>query len=263
LHSLDKTDSAAGKQLIRLLSIPIEQYPNALTLLELENYAALPIFLSYEGRKNIAIQIVESLLKNSTQIPEAEQASKLLELISSLVKDEDDQPAKRDDEDFEHEQTLVARLVHLLSNSVADKHYQLLLAIRKHFGAGGDRIRFTLPPLVFSSLKLGLRYEKLKDEDENWTKKCQKVFQYSHQTTSALMKAGHHEISLRLFLQCAQAADVCNLETIAYEFVTQALLIYEENISDSKAQLAAISLIVSTLQVRVPSPSLARNKSRV
>lgn len=253
--ALDKTDSAAGKQLIRLLSIPIEQYQNVLTVLDLDNYAAIPYFLSYEGRKNIATQIVESLLRHNTVIQEAEQANKLLELISSLVKDEDDQPSKRDEDDFDQEQTLVARMVHLFHNSTSDKQYQLLLAIRKHFGAGGDRIRYTLPPLVISSLRLALRYEKLKNDDENWTKKCQKVFQYSHQTTSALVKAGHHEISLRLFLQCAQAADICEFETIAYEFVTQALLIYEENISDSKAQLAAISLIIGTLQtMRVFGP---------
>ena len=97
----------------------------------------------------------------------------------------------------------------------------MLSTIRKHFGAGGDRIRYTLPPLVIQSLRLALRYEKKKNDDELWVKKTQKVFQYSHQTTSALAKAGQHEIALRLFLQCAQAADVCMFETIAYEFLTQ------------------------------------------
>ena len=105
-----------------------------------------------------------------------------------------------------------------------------------------------MPPLLFSSLRLALRYEKSKNEDELWAKKGQKVFQFSHQTATALVKANHFDISLRLFLQCAQAADVCQFETIAYEFMTQSFLIYEENIADSKAQLAAITLIIGTLQ---------------
>jgi vacuolar protein sorting-associated protein 35 len=99
---------------------------------------------------------------------------------------------------------------------------QVLSTIRKHFGAGGERIRYTLPPLVIASLRLALRYERKKAEDELWVKKTQKVFQFSHQTASALGKAGQHEMALRLFLQCALAADVCNFETIAYEFITQA-----------------------------------------
>ena len=98
---------------------------------------------------------------------------------------------------------------------------QVLTTIRKHFGAGGDRIRFTLTPLVIASLRLALRYEKKKNDDELWVKKTQKVFQFSHQTTSALAKSGQFEMAFKLFLQCAQAADVCNFETIAYEFITQ------------------------------------------
>jgi len=55
---------------------------------------------------------------------------------------------------------------------------------------------------------------------------------------------------LRLFLQCAQAASKCGspFETIAYEFITQAFVIYEEQIADSQAQFQAITLITSTLQ---------------
>jgi len=52
-------------------------------------------------------------------------------------------------------------------------------------------------------------------------------------------------------LQCAVAADKCGqpFETIAYEFFTQAFLIYEEQISDSQAQFNAISLIIGSLQL--------------
>ena len=37
-------------------------------------------------------------------------------------------------------------------------------------------------------------------------------------------------------------------ETMAYEFMSQAFSLYEDEISDSRAQLAAISLMICTLE---------------
>jgi vacuolar protein sorting-associated protein 35 len=59
------------------------------------------------------------------------------------------------------------------------------------------------------------------------------------------------ELSLRLLLQLAQVAgavDFKNHETVAYEFISQAFTLYEEEVSDSKAQLAAITLITGTFE---------------
>lgn len=61
-------------------------------------------------------------------------------------------------------------------------------------------------------------------QDENWEKKCQKIFQFCHQTIGALIKAELAEIPLRLFLQGAMAAgqiEFENHETVAYEFMSQ------------------------------------------
>jgi len=61
-------------------------------------------------------------------------------------------------------------------------------------------------------------------QDENWEKKCQKIFQFCHQTIGALIKAEQAEIPLRLFLQGAMAAGSIgfeNHETVAYEFMSQ------------------------------------------
>jgi vacuolar protein sorting-associated protein 35 len=55
------------------------------------------------------------------------------------------------------------------------------------------------------------------------------------------------DLSLRLFLNAAQAADECSYSAIAYEFFKEALLIYESEVSDSKAQVRALTVIVGTL----------------
>ncbi|PSN51043.1 Vacuolar protein sorting-associated protein 35 [Blattella germanica] len=88
-------------------------------------------------------------------------------------------------------------------------------------------------------------------QDEMWEKKCQKIFQFCHQTITALIKAELAELPLRLFLQGAIAVgqmEFENHETVAYEFMSQAFSLYEDEISDSKAQLAAITLIVATFE---------------
>ena len=60
-----------------------------------------------------------------------------------------------DEEDFEEEQNLVARLVHHLACPNSEGQYRVLLAARRHFGQGGPkRLRHTLPPLIFAGLQL-------------------------------------------------------------------------------------------------------------
>lgn len=55
-------------------------------------------------------------------------------------------------------------------------------------------------------------------------------------------------IALRLFLLAAQITDECGFEELTYEFYVQAFTVYEDNISESRAQLQAITLVINTLQ---------------
>ena len=102
-------------------------------------------------------------------------------------------------------------------------------------------------------LQLAGRYSQIRDEDEKWSKKAAKIFQHVHQTIGALTKAEgcSADLTLRLYLEAAQAADKIDFadhETVSYEFLSQAFSLLEEEVSDSKAQLAAITLIIGTLQ---------------
>mgnify|MGYP002649530881 CR=1 FL=1 len=96
------------------------------------------------------------------------------------------------------------------------------------------------------------RYTRLKAADEKWEKKCQKIYQYVNQLIVALLKEGTcPELCLRLFLEAAQNAaqsGIADRESIAYEFISQAFAIYEEEISDSKEQTLCLLLIISTVK---------------
>ncbi|EFN85169.1 Vacuolar protein sorting-associated protein 35 [Harpegnathos saltator] len=254
-QNVDKLEynSAVSRELVRLMKIPVDNYKNILTVLKLEHYAPLLDYFDYEGRKLLAIYIITNILENETLIPTQEQVDAVLSMVSPLVQDQPDQPnIEEDPEDFAEEQGLLGRLIHHFKSETADQQYMILSAARKHFSTGGNkRIKYTLPPIVFQSYQLAFTYKALKDQDEMWQKKCQKIFQFCHTTITALMKAELAELPLRLFLQGAIAIGEIrfdNFEMVAYEFMSQAFSIYEDEISDSKAQLAAITLIIATFE---------------
>ncbi|KAI8759591.1 vacuolar protein sorting-associated protein 35 [Biomphalaria glabrata] len=245
--------SPVSKELMRLMKIPVDTYNNILTVLQLQHFGPLFEYFDYKGRQLMSCHIINNALENETLIPAQENVDSILNIVNCLVQDQNDQPEEPDDpEDFAEEQGIMGRFIHLLQSSDSNQQFLILNTARKHFGAGGDkRIKFTLPPIVFAAYRLAFRYKQLQDEDENWEKKCQKIFQFCHQTIGALIKAEQAEIPLRLFLQGALVAGQIgfeNSETVAYEFLSQAFSIYEDEISDSKAQLAAITLIIGTLE---------------
>ncbi|KAL7978919.1 hypothetical protein Chor_013408 [Crotalus horridus] len=251
------TSSAVSKELMRLLKIPVDTYNNVLTVLKLKHFHPLFEYFDYESRKSMSCYVLSNVLDYNTEIISQDQVDAIMNLVSTLIQDQPDQPAEDPDpEDMADEQGLVGRFIHLLRSedpqSAVSGMAAILNTARKHFGAGGNqRIRFTLPPLVFAAYQLAFRYKENAKADDKWEKKCQKIFTFAHQTISALIKAELAELPLRLFLQGALAAGEIgfeNHETVAYEFMSQAFSLYEDEISDSKAQLAAITLIIGTFE---------------
>ncbi|KAM7493186.1 hypothetical protein LguiB_027795 [Lonicera macranthoides] len=92
----------------------------------------------------------------------------LFELIKGLIKDLDGPPEDEpDEEDFKEEQNSVARLIHMLYNDDPEEMLKIISTVRKHIMIGGPkRLRFTVPPLVFSALKQdGMNLESMWGED--------------------------------------------------------------------------------------------------
>ncbi|KAJ3096834.1 Vacuolar protein sorting-associated protein 35 [Phlyctochytrium planicorne] len=206
-------------------------------------------------------------------------------LVASAEGDEVSYESKRgenvtlDWEDISEEQNMVAKLVHLVQakGSNPEDQFLLLAAARKHFGEGGDiRIRFTLPPFTMACLKLARDY--FFSGSPNRKQRLIGLYKFIHQTVLSLSTADdqlseddldnvpmyqHYtkssaprvtkglqspaEISLRLFLMAARSADETGHEELSYEFFVQALTLYEESVSDSRAQTQAITLIIGTL----------------
>ncbi|XP_058103928.1 vacuolar protein sorting-associated protein 35B-like isoform X2 [Magnolia sinica] len=245
-------DSKATKQIVALLSAPLEKYNDIVTALKLSNYPRVMDHLDNGTNKVMAVVIIQSIMKNTTCISTADKVEALFELIKGLIKDMDGTPADElDEEDFKEEQNSVARLIHMLFNEDPEEMMKIICTVRRHILQGGPtRLPFTVPPLIFSALKLVRRLQgqdgDVAGEEVPVTPK--KIFQLLNQTIEALSSVPSPELALRLYLQCAEAANDCDLEPVAYEFFTQAFILYEEEIADSKAQVTAIHLIIGTLQ---------------
>lgn len=132
------------------------------------------------------------MLKNETIIETPEDCDGVLELCHVLIKDQTDSanpnaqanvkdirrqgPYSVEREEMAEEQGWVARMVHLfraesldvqfqvrleLSDSPVDSDLtrQLLQVARRHFEAGGERMRFTFPALITSAIRICRRYK--------------------------------------------------------------------------------------------------------
>jgi vacuolar protein sorting-associated protein 35 len=128
-------------------------------------------------------------------------------------------------------------------------------------------MRFTFPALITSSIKLCRRYKnrdhlvsnphsqgpifnffKQSIQESDWQTKVSPILKFARQLTSILATTVEAPtIALRLFLLSAQVADECGFEDLAYDFYVQAFSVYEDSISESRAQLQAITLIIGTL----------------
>ncbi|GAA6060803.1 hypothetical protein JCM10212_000576 [Sporobolomyces blumeae] len=158
-----------------------------------------------------------------------------------------------DREEMAEEQGWIARMVHLFRADDLDTQFTLLQTARREFSEGGERIRWTFPPLIVAAIKLSRRYKYAQGsiEPTTWDAKVSTLFKFIHQATSILYNKveSSSEICLRLYLLSLSAADETGLEELAYEFAVQAFTIYEESISESRAQLQAITAIIGALQV--------------
>ncbi|CAL2032311.1 unnamed protein product [Caenorhabditis brenneri] len=242
-----------GRELTKLLNIPIEEYKNVLQLSNLPEYIKVMNYFDYRGQCNIAASMVQNMLEEETILRHQEDVDSAFSLIGSLLKDQAKQPENaHDTEEFADEQNLVARLLHLIRADDVDSQFLLLNSARKVLGEGGrHRLRYTLPPIIFELYRLVLQFADMKDEDDKWDAKIRKMFVCAMGTIGALVSTAElAELPMKLYLNGAITADRVPFEdnhTVVYEFVSKALSILEDDVVDSRDRVRCLQLTVGTL----------------
>lgn len=259
-NSPDLHSPPAQHSLLALLQAPLKRYASLFTALSLPTYVPLVQSQTYPTRRAVAGEVARSLLRDQIPISTTTQLENVLEVLKVLIKEGSQQPsgypggpqrrAMETDETME-EQGWLARMVHLLNGKDNDTQFRLLQIARNAYAEGNERIRTTTPPLITAGMKLARRYKAREHYEDNWETQSNALFKFMHSAISSLYTrvngSGAAELALRLFTACGQTADMVGFEEVAYEYFAQAFTVYEEAISDSKAQFQAVCVIASAL----------------
>lgn len=127
-----QSNTPVSKELIKMLKIPIDFHKDVLILLRIKNYPTLFEHLDFPSRKSLCQYILNNALENETIISTSDEVEGLLTLISSVIIDSSDKPQdyEEDTEDMIDEQTLVARLIHLMTSTNLDEQFMVKLIIK-------------------------------------------------------------------------------------------------------------------------------------
>ena len=259
-NSADLHSPPAQQSLLALLLAPIKRYVSLFTALSLPTFVVLFQSQTYPTRRAVAGEVAKSLIRDQIRITTTTQLENVLEVLKVLTKEGSQAPAgypggpqrraMETDETLE-EQGWLARIVHLLDGEDNDTQFRLLQMTRKAYAEGNERIRTTTPPLMTAGMKLARRFKAREHYEDNWETQSSALFKFMHSAISALYarvnSAGAAELALRLFCACGQVADQVGFQEIAYESFAQAFTVYEEAISDSKAQFQAVCVVASAL----------------
>ncbi|KAF3909421.1 hypothetical protein AA313_de0201958 [Arthrobotrys entomopaga] len=248
------------QNILGVLLAPLGAYVSLFTVLALPHYVPLLHAQSYQTRRAVAASVIKTILSNQIKISTEEHIQGVLNLVQVLIKESAPQQTmypgaqqrrlrETDSDEMVEEQGWLARLVHIIHSEDNNVQYKLLQATQKAFQEGGDRVKYTTPALITACVKLARRFKTREHFDDEWQSKSQSLYKFAHQMLSTLYtRVNCADLCLRLFVMCGQIADQGqSFEEAAYEFFAQAFTIYEEAISDSRAQFQAVCVISGAL----------------
>ncbi|KAK5233764.1 retromer complex subunit Vps35 [Exophiala xenobiotica] len=261
VDSADLHSAATQANMLNLLLSPIRTYFSLFTALALPNYLPLYQSQTYATRRAVAGEVAKNILRNRVKITTTQHLEGVMSLLKVIIKEGIQQPGgypglnrQRGGESDEtvEEQGWLARMVHFIEGADNDTQLKLLQQTRKAYEAGNERIKYTIPAIITASMKLARKFKSREHFDDNWQTQSSALYRFMHQTLSQLytrVNPGAAELCLRLFVACGRIADQCGFEEFAYEFFAQAFTVYEDSISDSRAQFQAVCIIAGALQL--------------
>ncbi|KAK4934655.1 retromer complex subunit Vps35 [Elasticomyces elasticus] len=260
MDSADLHSAATQSNMLNLLLSPIRTYFSLFTALSLPNYLPLYQSQSYATRRAVAGEVAKNILRNRILITTTQHLDGVMSLLKVIIKEGIQQPGgypglnrQRGGESDEtvEEQGWLARIVHLIQGSDNETQLKLLQQMKKAYEPGNERIKYTTPAIITASMKLARKLKSREHFEDNWQNQSSTLYRFMHQTLSQLytrVNPAAAELCLRLFVSCGQIADQCGFEEFAYEFFAQAFTVYEDSISDSRAQFQAVCIIAGALQ---------------
>ena len=250
---LGSTSAKASKTLTSIVTRPLHHFQQILRILELPSWPPLLAHLSAARQNEVAGKLVDAVVANVPTIESPTDAARLLQFVQPLMQEgsaaADDTEARPEpaDEDTVMELGPVSRMIHAFRAPVTDDQCRILNSVHRSASAGAfRRSPYTLVPVIFACLPLTRQIHLRVTSGEEVSVGVHKLLTFVATIIQHLLPLAP-ALAMRLHLLCALTADSCDAEEDTYEFMTGAFTTYEEEISDSREQLAAVKLAVATL----------------
>lgn len=253
-------DADAVKVTKKLLQHLAQELKDPNVILDLQQFDLLVETLPFKTRREVAVALCSSISDYGIAVNTLERVAKLFEIIAPIVKNVQDTPSNVEEiytidpkEEFLEEQSLVCRTIHLVDSEDPSVLFKMYSGIRKQLGQGGEeRMKHTLKAMAFLYMRLAGRIFKIEQaEGETGGVSSSKPFQYLYSGDGKgileILAVDQPLTVFHMYLNCANAADVCGNEAVAYDLYTEAFTIYEEHAADSKDQLLMLSTMISSL----------------
>ncbi|ODV88842.1 hypothetical protein CANCADRAFT_28229 [Tortispora caseinolytica NRRL Y-17796] len=257
----DPTPLETSESVQKLLMSPVNHYSSILTALALPHFISLLNVQPYGTRKAVSLAVLRSVIQNRLKLSTVQSAEAVFDVIMVLIKDSHPDSAANgtsrvaEQEQVVLEQGLIARMLHLLTAENVETEFTLLQTASKRLTkASPDRQIFTIPSLVFESLKVARRFKGFEGDDTEKKQRISDVFKFIFRHISDIHRmmgatsSTVADLCFMLFASAAEVADQLELEDVSYEFFAQAFTVYEESISDSRSQFQAVCQVAGVLQ---------------
>ena len=121
----------------------------------MNDFIPLMNFLNYKNKKNLGLKLLETLIEDANKeksflekIDSLDSLDNVLRFIQPLLGDRRD-TAQEEESTYEHEQSIVSKLVYIIRTNNPEIIYQILNDLKNIFSHGGiKRRRYILPPLA-------------------------------------------------------------------------------------------------------------------
>lgn len=242
---------AATNSIIQLLCLPGERFKDVMKVIQLENFPLLLAFLPFKKQKQVSSSIIRTAAESNTRLHNSQQVEELFRIVGPLFRSKDDQEPEQ-----ERDYSLAGSIVHLFASDDFAELTKMYAVAKNNFTkdveANTGHLRFCIPPLVFGLLNITTTINAEGEEV------FRKVFQFIFNTISILIKLGSKgelELSFKLLLQTSLCANSISQGELAFEFVSKAFSLYEDQLVENKDKLLLLIFNVVRLLNKIDEPS--------
>eukprot|EP01022_Parablepharisma_sp_SALTPOND_P000708 TRINITY_DN1044_c0_g2_i1.p1 TRINITY_DN1044_c0_g2~~TRINITY_DN1044_c0_g2_i1.p1 ORF type:complete len:857 (+),score=97.29 TRINITY_DN1044_c0_g2_i1:113-2683(+) len=263
------------KNVVKLLIIPLDSL--SIGIFGLSHFPTLMQYLTPAMLRMLSKKVIMAVVNARKPVETLDLVQRLITFLKHLLEGVDAEEEYRNDPyEFEETQTFTAKLVHLIECKDPLTQFQAITALKEAFDKGGIQcLRYTTPAIVGATYNLihkmpqrkqstasATEEEKELSESERVTPSgpiegtaklpILKVFQFVYQAIDTIGQA-YPDSAIRLFLQGVLAmndvvAPGSETEELGYQFASQALVLYQDELTDTDSKFRAITLIIGTLQ---------------